>query len=144
MEDEFEARLEDGSIEAVASDIVRLWKGLLTEEKPESIVEALERKANEVRRTGVQVSKELKTKMTHPVEKRATRWRSMEVRRHNWSPGRKSGERNKSLWWMMMGSLWCRREAEDGNELFGDRRRYVHVRPCIYLLMPSGVSICDK
>ncbi|OXC67396.1 hypothetical protein AYX13_04117 [Cryptococcus neoformans] len=57
MEDEFEARLEDGSIEAVASDIVRLWKGLLTEEKPESIVEALERKANEVRRTGVQVSK---------------------------------------------------------------------------------------
>lgn len=57
MEDEFEARLEDGSIEAVASDVVRLWKDLLTEEKPEIIVEALERKANEVRRTGVQVSK---------------------------------------------------------------------------------------
>ncbi|WVO17201.1 hypothetical protein L204_104893 [Cryptococcus depauperatus] len=57
MEDEFEARLEDGSIEGVASDIVRLWKGLFTEQSPEAAVESLERRAQEVKKSGVQASK---------------------------------------------------------------------------------------
>ncbi|WVQ77741.1 hypothetical protein IAR50_007431 [Cryptococcus sp. DSM 104548] len=57
MEDEFEARLEDGSIESVAADLTRLWKHVLTEANPEAIVSTLENKAREVRRSGVQASK---------------------------------------------------------------------------------------
>jgi len=59
MSDEFDANVEDGSIDLVASDIVRLWRDML---KPglgmsaEDVVSALERKADEVRRTGVKAN----------------------------------------------------------------------------------------
>lgn len=55
MSDEFEANIEDGSIDAVTADIIRLWRDVLSE-NPEAIVEALERKAEEVKRNGVQAS----------------------------------------------------------------------------------------
>jgi pre-rRNA-processing protein TSR2 len=56
MSDEFEANIEDGSIDAVSADIIRLWRDILSA-TPEAIVEALERKAGEVRRSGVQATK---------------------------------------------------------------------------------------
>ena len=55
MSDEFDANIEDGSIDAVAADIVRLWRDVFSA-APEAIVEALERKAGEVRRMGVKAS----------------------------------------------------------------------------------------
>ncbi|CAD6585895.1 MAG: hypothetical protein TREMPRED_004271 [Tremellales sp. Tagirdzhanova-0007] len=55
MSDEFEANIEDGSIEAVTADILRLWRDLFSA-APEAIVEALERKAAEVKRSGVQAT----------------------------------------------------------------------------------------
>lgn len=60
MSDEFEANIEDGSIDAVASDIVRLWRDILSPpsgQQPTSIVDALERKAAEIKGKGVQATK---------------------------------------------------------------------------------------
>ncbi|WWD16331.1 hypothetical protein CI109_100757 [Kwoniella shandongensis] len=59
LSDEFDANLEDGSIDSVASDLVRLWRDLLaspTGADPETLVRALEGKADEVRKTGVKAS----------------------------------------------------------------------------------------
>jgi pre-rRNA-processing protein TSR2 len=50
MSDEFESNIEDGSIDAVASDLVRLWRDILQPGQgltASSVVEALERKAGE-------------------------------------------------------------------------------------------------
>ena len=55
MSDEFDANIEDGSIDAVTADIIRLWRDVLSA-TPEAIVEALERKAVEVKSSGVQVT----------------------------------------------------------------------------------------
>ncbi|WRT63893.1 uncharacterized protein IL334_000819 [Kwoniella shivajii] len=55
MSDEFDANLEDGSIDAVASDLVRLWKDVLGP-NPLVLVEALEKKAEEVKKSGVKAS----------------------------------------------------------------------------------------
>ena len=60
ISDEFEANIEDGSIDAVSSDIVRLWRDILkpaTGATPNTIVDALERKAGEVKGKGVQATK---------------------------------------------------------------------------------------
>jgi pre-rRNA-processing protein TSR2 len=59
MSDEFDANIEDGSIDLVSGDIVKLWKdlvrpGVIT---PEEVVGALERKAAEIRGKGVQAQK---------------------------------------------------------------------------------------
>ncbi|KAK8861745.1 hypothetical protein IAR55_002568 [Kwoniella newhampshirensis] len=59
MSDEFDANLEDGSIDSVASDLIRLWRDLLAspnETDPETLVRALEGKADEVKKTGVKAS----------------------------------------------------------------------------------------
>jgi pre-rRNA-processing protein TSR2 len=59
MSDEFEANIEDGSIDAVANDILRLWKHLLappTGTTPESIVETLEGTAQKAKKSGVQAT----------------------------------------------------------------------------------------
>jgi pre-rRNA-processing protein TSR2 len=55
MSDEFEAAIEDGSVEPLAADILRVWRDVLTpsERTAEETVSALERKAAEVSRTGV-------------------------------------------------------------------------------------------
>lgn len=60
MSDEFEANIEDGSIDAVSSDIVRLWRDILQPANgatPDTLVDALERKAGEVKGKGVQATK---------------------------------------------------------------------------------------
>lgn len=60
MSDEFEANIEDGSLDAVSSDIVRLWRDILapaTGAQAATVVEALERKAAEVKGKGVQATK---------------------------------------------------------------------------------------
>jgi len=60
MSDEFESNIEDGSIDAVAADIVRLWRDILqpaTGAQPSTVVEALERKASETKGKGVQATK---------------------------------------------------------------------------------------
>jgi pre-rRNA-processing protein TSR2 len=60
MSDEFESNIEDGSIDAVAADIVRLWRDILqpaTGAQPSTVVDALERKAAEVKGKGVQATK---------------------------------------------------------------------------------------
>jgi len=60
MSDEFESNIEDGSIDAVAADIVRLWRDILqpaTGALPSTVVDALERKAAEVKGKGVQATK---------------------------------------------------------------------------------------
>jgi pre-rRNA-processing protein TSR2 len=59
MSDEFDANIEDGSIDLIAGDIVKLWKDLV---RPgvvaaEDVVGALERKAVEIRGKGVQAQK---------------------------------------------------------------------------------------
>ncbi|ORY21424.1 Pre-rRNA-processing protein TSR2-domain-containing protein [Naematelia encephala] len=56
MSDEFDANVEDGSIDRLASDIIRLWKDVLAptpERSAEAVVEALEKKAREVAGTVV-------------------------------------------------------------------------------------------
>lgn len=60
MSDEFESNIEDGSIDAVASDLVRLWRDILQPApgaQSSTVVEALERKAGEVKGKGVQATK---------------------------------------------------------------------------------------
>lgn len=60
MSDEFEANIEDGSIDAVSGDIVRLWRDILqptSGASPNTIVDALERKAADVKGKGVQATK---------------------------------------------------------------------------------------
>jgi len=60
MSDEFESNIEDGSIDAVAADIVRLWRDILqpaTGAQPSTVVDALERKAAEVKGKGIQATK---------------------------------------------------------------------------------------
>jgi len=60
MSDEFESNIEDGSIDAVAADIVRLWRDILqpaTGATPATVVEALERKAAEIKGKGIQATK---------------------------------------------------------------------------------------
>jgi pre-rRNA-processing protein TSR2 len=60
MSDEFESNIEDGSIDAVAADIVRLWRDILqpaTGALPSTVVDALERKAAEVKGKGIQATK---------------------------------------------------------------------------------------
>ncbi|WVW82003.1 hypothetical protein I302_104008 [Kwoniella bestiolae CBS 10118] len=56
MSDEFDANLEDGSIDSVSSDLVRLWKDILGP-NPLVLVEALEKKAGEVRKQGVNAAR---------------------------------------------------------------------------------------
>ena len=61
MSDEFEAKIEDGSIDAVASDIIKLWHDLLippsAEITAEALVSALEDRASKVKKTGIKASK---------------------------------------------------------------------------------------
>jgi pre-rRNA-processing protein TSR2 len=60
MSDEFESNIEDGSIDAVASDLVRLWRDILQPApgaQSSTVVEALERKAGEIKGKGVQATK---------------------------------------------------------------------------------------
>lgn len=46
MSDEFDANIEDGSVEAVAADTVKLWKALVQDVKAaEGVVEEMERRA---------------------------------------------------------------------------------------------------
>lgn len=59
MSDEFEANIEDGSLDAVTNDIIRLWRDLLappTGTTADSVVEALERSASNARKSGVQAT----------------------------------------------------------------------------------------
>jgi len=58
MSDEFEAAIEDGSVEPLAADILRVWKDILTPtaRPAEETVAALERKAKEIGRRGVQAT----------------------------------------------------------------------------------------
>ncbi|ORX35325.1 Pre-rRNA-processing protein TSR2-domain-containing protein [Kockovaella imperatae] len=59
MSDEFDANIEDNSIDAVTADILRLWKDLLspsTNTSPENLVSALETRAGQVKRSGVNAS----------------------------------------------------------------------------------------
>lgn len=58
--DEFDAKIEDGSIDSIANDMIRLWHDLLippTSITPERIIVALEEKAASRRKSGVRVSK---------------------------------------------------------------------------------------
>ncbi|KAK1927812.1 putative 20S pre-rRNA processing of protein [Papiliotrema laurentii] len=61
MTDEFDANLEDGSIDAVASDIIKLWHDILippsAEITPELLVGAFEQKAAAQRKKGIQASR---------------------------------------------------------------------------------------
>lgn len=57
MSDEFEANIEDGSIDSVTGDILRLWKDITSTPEPTVLVDALERKAGDVRKKGVQAQK---------------------------------------------------------------------------------------
>jgi len=61
MSDEFDAKIEDGSIDLVARDIIRLWHDILIptspETTPEGLVSALESKASSVKKSGIQASK---------------------------------------------------------------------------------------
>lgn len=60
MTDEFEANIEDGSVDAVAGDIVRLWRDILQPRAglaPNTVVDALVKRAGEVKGTGVQATK---------------------------------------------------------------------------------------
>lgn len=58
MSDEFEAAVEDDSIDPLAADIVRLWRDVVApgERSGEDTVSALERKAEEVSKTGVKAT----------------------------------------------------------------------------------------
>lgn len=54
MSDEFEANIEDGSVDDLAGDVVRLWRDVLVSmERGREVVEALERKAESVSKRGV-------------------------------------------------------------------------------------------
>ncbi|TXT07469.1 hypothetical protein VHUM_03189 [Vanrija humicola] len=55
MSDEFDAAIEDGSVEPLAGDILRVWRDVVapSTRTPEETVAALERKAAEVTRSGV-------------------------------------------------------------------------------------------
>ncbi|WVF66101.1 hypothetical protein IAT40_000840 [Kwoniella sp. CBS 6097] len=55
MSDEFDANIEDGSIDSVAADLVRLWRDVLGPEAS-LLVSNLEGKANEIKRTGIKAS----------------------------------------------------------------------------------------
>jgi len=55
MSDEFDANIEDGSIDAVTADIIRLWRDVLSV-APVAIVETLERKAGEVKKGSVKAT----------------------------------------------------------------------------------------
>ena len=57
MSDEFDANIEDGSIDSVTGDILRLWKDVTSTAEPAVLVDALERKAGEIRKKGVQAQK---------------------------------------------------------------------------------------
>ncbi|KAK6905432.1 pre-rRNA-processing protein TSR2 [Kwoniella mangroviensis CBS 10435] len=56
MSDEFDANLEDGSIDSVSSDLIKLWKDILGP-NPLVLVEALERKAGEMKKMGVNAAR---------------------------------------------------------------------------------------
>lgn len=58
--DEFDAKIEDGSIDSIANDIIKLWHDILlppADTTPESFVAALEARAASRRKSGVQVSR---------------------------------------------------------------------------------------
>jgi pre-rRNA-processing protein TSR2 len=59
MSDEFDANIEDGSIDLIAGDVVRLWRDIIRPGvvSAEDTVGALERKALEIRKKGVQAQK---------------------------------------------------------------------------------------
>ena len=60
MSDEFEANIEDGSIDAVSTDIIRLWHDVLDPPgniTPESIVTAFEERVAEARKKGIKASR---------------------------------------------------------------------------------------
>lgn len=60
MEDEFDAKIEDGSIDSIANDIVRLWQSLLTamgDVTPESLVLSIEEKVKAAKKTGIKASR---------------------------------------------------------------------------------------
>ena len=59
MSDEFDANIEDNSIDGITADILRLWKDLLQPAEgitAEKVVEALENKAGQVKRSGINAS----------------------------------------------------------------------------------------
>lgn len=60
MSDEFDANIEDGSIDRVAQNIVELWRHLLippTGETPESVISGLEQRAREATRGGLKTTR---------------------------------------------------------------------------------------
>ncbi|EIW68965.1 hypothetical protein M231_04648 [Tremella mesenterica] len=57
MSDEFEANIEDNSVDIVANDIIRLWKDINTSPAPHILVAALEKRAGELQKIGITVQK---------------------------------------------------------------------------------------
>lgn len=60
MSDEFDANIEDGSIDMITQDILRLWKDVVSPpitRSAEETVSALEKKAGEIRKSGVKASR---------------------------------------------------------------------------------------
>ncbi|WWC85978.1 uncharacterized protein L201_000849 [Kwoniella dendrophila CBS 6074] len=50
MSDEFDANLEDGSIDSVSNDLINLWKTILSSTNPNEFIENLEKKVNELKK----------------------------------------------------------------------------------------------
>ncbi len=73
MSDEFEAAIEDGSVDPLSQDILRLWKDVVapSTRPAEDTVSALEKKAAEVSRAGVQA-----TSGGGPVDENGDEWES--------------------------------------------------------------------
>lgn len=73
MSDEFEAAIEDGSVDPLAADILRLWKDVAapSARPAEETVSALERKAAEINKTGVKA-----TSGGGPVDENGDEWES--------------------------------------------------------------------
>ena len=59
MSDEFDANIEDGSLEAVASDVVKLWRALIEDTgKAEGVVQEMESRAAKAQKgAGLQATK---------------------------------------------------------------------------------------
>lgn len=58
--DEFDAKIEDGSIDSIANDIIKLWHDILLpsgDNTPESLISSLETRAASRKKSGVQVSR---------------------------------------------------------------------------------------
>ncbi|RSH85082.1 uncharacterized protein EHS24_006675 [Apiotrichum porosum] len=75
MSDEFEAAIEDGSVDPLATDILRLWRDVVapTQRPAEETVGALERKAAEVSRQGVAATS---GGGAHEVDENGEEWES--------------------------------------------------------------------